>query len=95
MIGFVREVVRVLRLPCQEHAALFSRQLDEPLPRATAAGLRVHILYCAGCKQFRTQIRRLRDLTRSLGQELNAGESMPAAAKQRVLSHTARSSKKI
>ena len=67
MIGFVREVIRVLGMPCREHVALFSKQLDEPLPLGTAAGLRIHILYCGGCKKFRAQIRRLHDLAGTIG----------------------------
>lgn len=95
MIGFVRDVIRVLGMPCREHTALFSRQLDEPLPRGIAAGLRIHILYCAGCKKFRAQIRRLRDLAGSIGQELDSGETIPQAVRDRVQQRAADQSKKI
>lgn len=95
MIGFVRDVVRVLGMPCREHTTLFSKQLDEPLPRGIAAGLRLHILYCGGCKRFRAQIRRLRDLAGSIGQELESGESMPEAVRGRVLRRAANKIKRI
>ena len=85
MIGFVRDVLRVLGMLCREHVALFSTQLDERLAPGIAAGLRIHSLRCSGCRKFRAQIRRLRDLAGTIGQELDSGESMPAAVHQRVL----------
>lgn len=95
MIGFVRDVLRVLGMPCREHTALFSKQLDEPLPAGIAAGLRIHILYCGGCKKFRAQIRRLRELAGSIGRESDAGEAMPQAVRDRVQQRAADQSKKI
>lgn len=95
MIAFVRDVLRVLRMPCREHAALFSRQLDEPLPRGIAAGLRIHVLYCTGCRNFRAQIRRLRDLAGRIGREVDAGENMPPAVRDRVIQRASGTSRKI
>lgn len=95
MIGFVRDVLRVLKMPCREHTALFSRQLDEPLPRGIQAGLRLHVLYCTGCKRFRAQVRRLREVAGGLGRDLNAGEAMPRAVRGRVLGRAADEAKKI
>jgi hypothetical protein len=95
MIGFVRDVLRVLRMPCREHTALCSRQLDEPLPPGVAVGLRIHILYCGGCRKFRAQVRSLRDLAGSTGRELESGEAMPGAVRDRVLRRAADQSKKI
>jgi hypothetical protein len=94
MIGFVRDVFRVLGMPCREHTALFSKQLDEPLPPGIAAGLRIHILYCGGCKKFRAQIHRLRDLAGTIGHDLDSGEAMPQAVRDRVLRRAADQSKK-
>lgn len=95
MIGFVRDVFRVLGMPCREHTALFSKQLDEALPPGIAAGLRIHILYCGGCKKFRAQIRRLRDLTVAIGQNLDSGEAMPKTVRDGVLRRAADQSKKM
>ena len=95
MIAFVRDVVGVLRMPCREHTALFSKQLDEPLPAGIATGLRIHILYCGGCKKFRAQVRRLGDLAGTIGRELDSGEAMPGAVRDRVLRRAADQSKKI
>jgi len=95
VIRFVRDMVRVLGLPCREQAALLSRRLDGPLPPGIAAGVRIHTLYCRGCRAFRTQIRRLRDAARRIGGELNSGEAMPDEIRQRVLRRASESSKKI
>ena len=95
MIGFIRDVFRVLRMPCREHTALLSKQLDEPLPRGVAAGLRVHIVYCGGCKKFCAQMRRLREVAGSIGRGLDSGEAMPPAVRDRVLRSAAERPKKI
>lgn len=94
MIRFVRDVLRVLRMPCREQNALFSKHLDEPLSPGLFAGLRIHILYCSGCKKYRAQIQKLRDLAQRIGQDLASGESMPAALRSRVLGRAADKSKK-
>jgi hypothetical protein len=95
MIGFVGDVLRVLTMPCRDHTALFSKQLDGPLPRGIAAGLRIHIVYCAGCRRFRAQIRWLRSLAARLGGELSSGDAMPQAVRERVRQAAAAQSKKI
>lgn len=95
MIGFVRGVLRVLGAPCRDHTALFSRQLDDPLPPGVPAGLRIHILYCGGCARFRKQIRLLRDLAGAIGREIDAGEAMPEAVRERVRKRVADESKII
>lgn len=94
MIGLVRDVFRVLGMSCREHAALLSKQLDEPLPPGVATGLRIHILYCRGCRRFRAQIRRLRDLAGRIGRELESGEAMPGPVRERVLRRAADASRK-
>ncbi len=91
MIAFCRDVFRTLSAPCREHTALFSRALDSPLPRGVAIGLRLHTLYCTGCARFRRQIRSLHQLTGTLGQQLNAGETLPEPAKARILQRIAKS----
>lgn len=95
MIGFIRDVFRVLRMPCREHTALFSKQLDEPLPRGISAGLRIHVMYCGGCSKFRAQIRRLRVLAGKIGQDIESGEPLPDSVRARVLRRAADQSRKI
>jgi hypothetical protein len=89
MIGFMRDVIRVLGMPCREHTALFSKQLDEKLPRGIAAGLRIHILYCSGCRRFRAQIRKLQALANAIGQDLESGERLPETVRDRLLRNAA------
>jgi hypothetical protein len=87
MIGFVRDVIRVLGMPCREHTALFSRQLDEPLSAGMTVGLRIHLLYCAGCRKFKAQVGRLRELAGRMGQDLggDGDNRLPATVRDRVL----------
>lgn len=84
MIGFLRDAVRVLSMSCRSHAELLSRQLDEPLPRGVAFGLRVHLLYCRGCRRFRDQLRHLRELGRACARQMEAVGALPADARARL-----------
>ncbi len=87
MIGYLRDVLRVLRAPCREHAPLLSKQLDADLRPGIAAGLRLHVLYCTGCRRYRAQIRQLREMTRTLGRETDSGAAtpMPSEVRERIL----------
>jgi hypothetical protein len=84
VIRFFTQVFAVLRMPCKEHAALFSRELDEPLPSGTRFGLRVHVLYCSGCRAYRASLRTLRDAARSMIDLDSPSQGMPAEVRQRM-----------
>jgi hypothetical protein len=92
---FVRDVLRVLRAPCRDHAALLSKQLDADLRPGLAFGLRLHILSCVGCRRFRTQLRVLRMLFVQLAQEPHSGQPLPPQVRERVLHHAREADKKI
>jgi hypothetical protein len=94
MIGYTRDVLRVLRMPCREHTVLLSRQMDGPLTRGEAAGLRIHVMYCTGCARFRAQIRLLRSAAEKMGMEMDRGEGIPAGVRERVMHRAADAAKK-
>jgi len=94
MISFLRDMARVLNMPCRDHTELLTRQLDGPLTRGEALGLRIHLLICKGCRRFRNQIQRLRSMVLSMRQELDDGPPLPAAVRERVLAHLRKSEKK-
>lgn len=91
MMGFVRDMARVLRMPCRAHAEIMSRACDAPLSRGTAFGLRVHLVYCAGCRAYRAHLRRLRASARALGARLDAEAGMPGTVRERVSAAISRS----
>ena len=95
MIQVIRDVIRVLSMPCKEHARLFTRQLDEPLPRGVALGLRLHVVYCKGCKRFRRQIRRLHEIARTVGLEIESNLGMPQALRESIKKRIDEEAKKI
>ena len=95
MIQVIRDVIRVLSMPCKEHTKLFTRQLDEPLPPGVALGLRVHVVYCKGCKRFRRQIQRLREIARNVGLEIESSVGMPQALRESIQKRIDEESKKI
>ena len=84
MITFVRDCWRVLSMACAEHTVLLSRQMDERLRPGEALGLALHIRVCAGCRAFRRQLRRIRDLGAMLGDEVDGGGGMPESARARL-----------
>ena len=94
MIRFVRDIVRVLNMPCREHAGLLSRRLDGQLSSGEALGLRVHLLYCAGCRRLAAQLHTLRKLGRELGEQMGTGEGLPGAVRDRVIARVQQASQK-
>jgi len=94
VIRFVRGMVRVLRMPCREHVALLSRQLDAPLSRGEAFGLRVHIVYCGGCRRFREHLRHMQSLGRTLAEQAENEPGLPADVRERLNARVTRGSKK-
>jgi len=53
-------------MKCQEAAQLISRGMDEHLPWWQRSGLRLHLLICDACTNFRRQVRLLRAAVRRL-----------------------------
>ena len=88
MIGAIREIVRVMNLPCADHAPLFSRARDERLRWATRAGLRMHTWVCAPCRRLQRQLRELGRAARALRQSAAPMEpaSMPGDVRERLRS---------
>jgi len=86
VIGAVREIFRVMSLPCVEHAPLFSRERDERLWWATRTGLRMHTWVCAPCRRLRRQLRELASAARSLQRSAAPIEAaaMPSDVRERL-----------
>lgn len=49
---------------CKDATHLMSEALDRPLGRGERLRLRVHLLFCSGCRAFRQQMGFLRLATR-------------------------------
>jgi len=94
VIRFLRDMMRVLRLPCREHVVLFSRQIDAPLSRGEAFGLRVHIVYCRGCRRFREHLQHMQSLGRTLSEQTANEPGLPADVRERLNVRIARAAKK-
>lgn len=94
MIRFVRDMARVLTMACREHVVLFSRQLDAPLSPGEAFGLRVHILYCGGCRRFKEHLRHLQSLGQTLALQAEIEPGLPADVRERLNVLVAQAAKK-
>ncbi len=87
MIRVVRDIVRVLGMACRDHTVLLTRQVEGGLSRGEAIGLRIHVVYCRGCRRFRQQVQLLHELSRAMGREerLAANErGMPREVRGRL-----------
>lgn len=51
-------------LTCRQATELLSQELDRPLSLPERIGLRLHVLICHGCSNYRRQLRVLREACR-------------------------------
>lgn len=64
-------------LDCRTVSRLLSEGLDENLPAADRARLRLHFIVCEGCRNVRDQFAFLRKAIRALGSGTADGEGSP------------------
>lgn len=57
-------------LSCKEATRLMSQELDRPLGLSERIGLRLHVLICTGCSNFRRQMGAMRAFCRHYGERL-------------------------
>lgn len=50
-----------MMLNCRQASHLISEAMDRPLSRAEQARLAMHLLLCGNCRNFRQQMRQLRE----------------------------------
>jgi len=73
-------------LSCKEVTLLASKALDTRLSWQERWAVRLHLLYCHGCRQFRKQIEFLRRVARR-PEATSAGNSrLPESARTRIRS---------
>ena len=84
MISFVRDMLRVLNMPCKEHAFLISKKLDAPLAPGTTAGLWLHLRVCKGCSAWTKHLHAIRSLFKALDEREQNTPAMPAHVRERI-----------
>jgi hypothetical protein len=52
---------------CKRATRLMSQELDRPLTLRERTSLRMHVMMCDGCSNFRKQMAYLRDIARRWG----------------------------
>ena len=84
----IKEIVRLLTLPCADVARLVSDSLDRPLTRGQRAAVRLHLLYCLACRRYRNQVLFLRRAMARLREGLQgpapAPVAMPPEVRERI-----------
>jgi hypothetical protein len=77
-------------LSCKEVSILLSKARDTRLPVHQRLAVRLHLLYCRGCAQFRKQLAFLHRLARH-PDVIAIGETrLPEPARQRIRQHLRR-----
>lgn len=73
-------------LSCKETSLLLSRACDERLPWRMRLAVRLHLLYCRGCRRFEKQLQLLRSAARQFADRLDAvsQQGMSEAARRRI-----------
>lgn len=72
-------------MSCKEISLLASKALDTRLDWRERLAVRLHLLYCRGCRRFHDQIQFLRRAARRSSESLSAGAvRLPEAARERI-----------
>jgi hypothetical protein len=85
----LRSLWRLLNLPCEGMSRLSSESLDRDLGALERLALRTHVLYCAACRRYLSQITFIRGTLRHLRERLETedplpGPSLPENTRERI-----------
>ncbi len=72
-----RSFWNLLNLPCEEMARLASESLDRDLSRLERLALRSHVIYCAACRRYLSQLKHMRVALKQLGARLHTDDPLP------------------
>ncbi len=72
-----RGLWKLLNLPCEEMARLASESLDRDLGRLERLALRSHIVYCAACRRYLSQLKHMRVALKQLAERLQTDDPLP------------------
>ena len=75
-------------LSCKQVSLLLSRACDERLPWRIRLAVRLHLLYCRGCRRFEKHLQFLHASARRFADQLDAASQqvLPEAARRRIRS---------
>jgi len=62
-------------LNCHDATRLMSEAQDRPLKLSERISLKMHVMMCSGCNNFKSQMGTLRMMTRSYSKNKNDSES--------------------
>ena len=84
-----RSFWNLLNLPCEGMARLASESFDRDLGRMERLALRSHLLYCAACRRYVSQLRVIRSALKRLtaglsGDDPLPGPGLPDDARERI-----------
>ncbi len=77
-------LAQLLTLPCEDAAHLASDALDRDLEFPERFAVRLHEVYCLGCRRYRKQLGFLRDASRKLLAGDAETAALPAEAKEKI-----------
>ena len=81
---WLAKTFRALSPNCKEAIRLQSEALDRPLSRMQRVGLRIHLAMCRWCSRYGKQIKFLRTVAQRCDHDLDANQTMPPEARERI-----------
>lgn len=73
----LKNVWRLLNLPCCEMTQLASESLDRDLSRLERFALRLHLAYCSACRRYLHQLLHIRHSLRVFAARLHTDDLLP------------------
>ena len=76
-----------LTMPCEGYTELMSASMDSDLSRLDRFAVRLHTIYCKGCRRYRKQIMQLRRMMGRLDETVQPADEMKLRpeARERML----------
>ena len=83
----MRRFFQFLFMPCEGYTELISVSMDTDLSRLDQFAVRLHAIYCKGCRRYRKQIMQLRSMLRRIDENIQHSGPMQltAEARDRIL----------
>jgi hypothetical protein len=73
----LKTIWRLLNLPCRDMTHLASASLECNLSRLERIALKLHVLYCIGCRRYLRQIVFVRRAVRQVVEHIATGATLP------------------
>ncbi len=79
----MRRFFQFLFMPCEGYTELISASMDTDLSRLDRFAVRLHALFCKGCRRYRKQMLQLRSMLRHIDENVRHSDALKLTAESR------------